>query len=98
MGPKGHGIELHGCTTLGAQTCDLLKMELLAIVQCTAYADVGMVLCNNTFLKFFLDLFSVLSLFRCVFVYVCISVSLSFISPSLWKSLCLQITVVFPYF
>uniref|UniRef100_A0A4W2BPF8 Peptidase A1 domain-containing protein n=1 Tax=Bos indicus x Bos taurus TaxID=30522 RepID=A0A4W2BPF8_BOBOX len=34
VGPKGLGVDLHSCTTLGVQSChDLLKLELLAIVQ-----------------------------------------------------------------
>ena len=33
LGPKGLGVDLHSCTTLGVQSChDLLKLELLAIV------------------------------------------------------------------
>ncbi|KAB0337215.1 hypothetical protein FD754_025306, partial [Muntiacus muntjak] len=33
VGPKGQGVALHGCTTLGTPSCgDLLKMELIAIV------------------------------------------------------------------
>ena len=32
VGPKGQGVDLHYCTTLGTPSCgDLLKMELLAI-------------------------------------------------------------------
>ena len=32
VGPKGLGVDLHSCTTLGVQSChDLLKLELLAI-------------------------------------------------------------------
>ena len=46
------GVDLQSCTTLGAQTCNLLKMELLAIVQCTVNADVGVILGNSTFLGF----------------------------------------------
>ena len=53
VGPKGLGVDLHSCTTLGVQSChDLLKLELLAIAQCTVNADVGVVLWNNTFLHF----------------------------------------------
>ena len=98
MGPKGHGVELHGCTTLGAQTCNLLKMELLAIVRCTAYADVGVVLWNSTFLQFFLDLFSVLSLFQCVFVCLHLCISLIYLPISLEVSVPADNSVVFPYF
>ena len=51
VGPKGLGVDLHSYTTLGVQSChDLLKLELLAIVQCTVNADVGVVLWNSTFL------------------------------------------------
>ena len=53
MGPKGLGVDLHSCTTLGVQSChDLLKLELLAVVQCTVSADAGVVLWNSTFLHF----------------------------------------------
>ena len=45
VGPKGLGVDLHGCTTLGVQSSHaLLKIELLAIVQCTVYAELGVVL------------------------------------------------------
>ena len=74
VGPKGHGIELHGCTTLGVQTCNLLKMELLAIVQCTVNADVGVVLWNSTFLHFIQYVLFFPCLFQCVYAHVCISV------------------------
>ena len=53
MGPKGLGVDLHSCTTLGVQSChDLLKLELLAIVECTVNADVGVILGNSTLLGF----------------------------------------------
>ena len=53
VGPKGLGVDLHSCTTLQVQSChDLLKLELLAIAQCTVNADVGMVLWNSIFLHF----------------------------------------------
>ena len=53
VGPKGLGVDLHSCTTLGLQSShDLLKLELLAGVQCTVSADVGVVLWNNTFPPF----------------------------------------------
>ena len=53
VGPKVLDVDLHSCTTLGVQSChDLLKLELLAIVQCTVNADVGVVLWNSTFLHF----------------------------------------------
>ena len=53
VGPKGLGVDLHSCTTLQVQSChDLLKLELLAIVQSTVNADVGVVLWNSTFLHF----------------------------------------------
>ena len=88
VGPKGHGVELHGCTTLGFQSFhDLLKMQLLATVQCSIYADVGVALWNSTFLHFIQHVLFFPCLLQCVYAYVCISVSLSFISPSLWKSL-----------
>ena len=46
-------VDLHGCTILGVQSYhDLLKMQLLATVQCTVYADVNVVLWNSTFLHF----------------------------------------------
>ena len=48
---------------------------------------------NSSFPQFFLDLFSVLSLLQCVYVYVCISVSPSLMFPSLWTSLWVQISV-----
>ena len=66
---------------------DLLKMQLLTTVQCTVYADVGVLLWNSTFLHFIQHLLFVPCILQCVYVYVCISVSLSFSSPSLWKSL-----------
>ena len=66
---------------------DLLIMQLLTSVQCTVYVDVGVVLCNGTFLHFIQHVLFVPCLLQCVYVYVCISVSLSFTSPSLWKSL-----------
>ena len=32
VGPKGLGVDLHSCTTLGVHSChDLLKLERLAI-------------------------------------------------------------------
>ena len=47
-------VDLHGCTILGVQSYhDLLKMQLLATVQCTVYEDVNVVLWNSTFLHFF---------------------------------------------
>jgi len=96
VGPKGLGVDLHSCTTLRVQSChDLLKLELLAIVQCTVNADVGVVLWNSTFLPFICHVLFVPSLLQCVYVYVCISVSLSFISPSLWKSLCVSLCGAF---
>ena len=56
VGPKGLGVDLHSCTTLRVQSChDLLKLELLAIVQSTVNADVVVcivVLWNSTFLYF----------------------------------------------
>ena len=77
-----------GCTALGVQSCrDLLKMQLLATVQCIIYADVNVVLWNSTFLHFIQYVLFFPCLFQCVYAYVYISVSLSFISPSLWKSL-----------
>ena len=72
---------------LSGSSDDLLKMELLAIVHCTVYADVGVVLWNSTCLDFIQHVLFVPCLLQCVYVYVCISVSLSFTSPSLWKSL-----------
>ena len=51
------------------------------------YTDVGVVLWNSTFLHFIQQVLFVPGLPRCVYDYVCISVSLSFSSPSLWKSL-----------
>ena len=81
-------VNLHGCTILGVQSYhDLLKMQLLATVQCTVYADVNVVLWNSTFLHFIQHFLFVHSLLQCVYAYVCISVTMSFISPSLWKSL-----------
>ena len=81
-------VNLHGCTILGVQSYhDLLKMQLLATVQCTVYADVNVVLWNSTFLHFIQHALFFPGLHQCVYVYVCISVSLSFISPPLWKSL-----------
>ena len=69
---------------LSGSSDDLLKMQLLTAVQCTVYADV---LWNSTFLHFIQHVLFVPCLLQCVYVYVCISVSLSFTSPSLWKSL-----------
>ena len=52
VGPKGLGADL-GCTDLGVPSChDLLKVQILATVQCTAYVDVDVVLWNSTFLHF----------------------------------------------
>ena len=88
MDPKGLGVNLRDCTTLGVHSShDLLKIELLATVQCTVYADVDVVLWNSTFLHFIQHVLFFPHILQCVYVYVCISVSLSFISPSLWKSL-----------
>ena len=66
---------------------DLLKMQLLVTVQCTVYADINMVLWNSTFLHFIQHVLFFPCLLQYVYAYVCISVSLSFISPSLRKSL-----------
>ena len=53
VGPKTLGVDLHSCTTLGVQSCHgLLKLEFLAIVQCTVSVDVGVVLLNSPFLPF----------------------------------------------
>ena len=53
MGPKILDVDLHSCTTLGVQSCHgLLKLEFLAIVQCTVSVDVGVVLGNSTLLGF----------------------------------------------
>ena len=49
--------------------------------------DVDVVLWKSTFLHFIQRVLLFPCLLKCVYVYVCISVSLSFISPSLWKSL-----------
>ena len=49
---------------------DLLKMQLLTTVQCTVYADVGVVLWNGTFLHFIQQVLFVFCLFKCV--YVCV--------------------------
>ena len=88
MGPKVLGVDLHSCTTLGIQSChDLLKMQLLATVQCTVYADIYVVLWNSTFLHFIQHVLFFPCLLKCVYVYAYISVSLSFISPTLWKAL-----------
>ena len=77
-------VHLHGCTILGVQSYhDLLKMQLLATVQCTVYADVYVVLWNSTFLHFIQHVLFFPCLLKCVYVYAYISVSLSFISPSL---------------
>ena len=74
--------------TLENPSCgDLLKMEDLAIVQCTTCTNVCVALWDSSFLPFILGALSVLSLLQCVYVQVCISESLSLISPSLWKSL-----------
>ena len=81
-------VHLHGCTILGVQSYhDLLKMQLLATVQCTVYADVYVVLWNSTFLHFIQHVLIFPYLLQYVYAYVCISVSLSLISLSLWKSL-----------
>ena len=69
---------------LSGSSDDLLKMQLLTTVQCTVYADV---LWSSTFLHFIQHVLFVPCLLQCVYVYVCISVSPSFTSPSLWKSL-----------
>ena len=88
MDPKGLGVNLRDCTTLGVHSShDLLKIELLATVQCTVYADVNVVLWNSTFLHFIQHALLFPCLLQCVYAYVCISASLSFVSPSLWKSL-----------
>ena len=77
-----------GCTNFGVQSCHyLLKMQLLSTVQCSVYADVGVALWNSTFLHFIQHVLFFPCLLQCVYVYVCISVSLSFTSHSLWKSL-----------
>ena len=87
-------VDLHGCTILGVQSChDLLKMQLLATVQCTVYADVDVVLWNSTFLHFIQHVLFFPCLLQCFYAYVFISVSLSFISPSLWKSLGVYISL-----
>ena len=67
-------VDLHGCTILGVQSChDLLKMQLLATVQCTVYADVDVVLWNSTFYI----LFNMSSFFPIYFsVYMPMSASL----------------------
>ena len=54
-----------------------------------------MILRNSTFLHFIQHVLFFPCLLQCVYAYVCISVSLSFISPSLWKSLeCISLSVV----
>ena len=67
-------VDMHGCTILGVQSCrDLLKMQLLATVQCTVYADVDVVLWNSTFYI----LFNMSSFFPVYFsVYMSMSASL----------------------
>ena len=62
-------------------------MQLLATVQCTVYADVDVIVWNSTFLHFIQHVLFFPGLHQCVYIYISISVSLSFISPSLWKSL-----------
>ena len=74
---------------------DQWKLELLTTVQCTVYADVGVLLWNSTFLHFIQHLLFVPCILQCVYVYVCISVSLSFTSPSLWKSLWVYFSLCF---
>ena len=70
-------------------------MQLLETVQCTVYADVDVVLCNSTFLHFDQHVLFFPCQFQCVYAYVCISVSLSFFSPSLWKSLGVYFSLCF---
>ena len=72
---------------------DLLKMQVLEAIQCTVYTDTGVVLWNSTFLHFIQQVLFVPCLLQCAYVYVCISVSLSFTSPSLWKSLCVYLSL-----
>ena len=62
-------------------------MQLLVTVQCTVYADVDVIVWNSTFLHFIQHVLFFPGLHQCVYIYISISVSLSFISPSLWKSL-----------
>ena len=77
---------------LSGSSDDLLKMQLLTTVQCTVYADV---LWSSTFLHFIQHVLFVPCLLQCVYVYVCISVSPSFTSPSLWKSLWVYFSLCF---
>ena len=72
-------------------------MQHLATVQCIVCADADVVLWNSTFLHFIQHVHFYPGLFQCVYAYVCISVSLSFISPSLWKSLRVFLFVLFAF-
>ena len=66
-----------GCTNLGVQSChDLLKIQLLATVQCTVYADVDVVLWNSTFYILFnmSSFFLSISMCICLCLHLCITV------------------------
>ena len=89
VGPKGLGVDLHSCTTLQVQSChDLLKLELLAIVQSTVNADVGVVLGNSTFLGFIWHVLCSLST-SCLCLHLCIIVI--YLSISLEGSECISL-------
>ena len=86
MDPKGLGVGLHGFTTLGVQSWPIenaapYNSSLHSLCRCRCFPV------EYTFIHFIQYVLIVPSLLQCVYVYVCISVSLSFSSLSLWKSL-----------
>ena len=86
MDPKVLGVDLHCCTTLGVQSWPIenatpYNCSVHSLCRCRCFPV------EYPFLHFIQHVLIVPSLLQCVYVYVCISVSLSFSSPSLWKSL-----------
>ena len=92
-------VHLHGCTILGVQSYhDLLKMQLLATVQCTVYADVYVVLWNSTFLHFIQHvLFFPLSTSLCICLCLHLCITVIYLSNSLEGTGSVFLSVLFSF-
>ena len=90
-----------GCTNFGVQSCHyLLKMQLLATVQCTVYEDVDVVLWNSisTFYSTCPLFFLSTSVCICLCLHLCITVICLSITLEVTGSLFLFVLFSFNFF
>ena len=85
VGPKGPGVDLHSCTTLGVQSChDLLKLEPLAIFSAQSMQmkvwSCGIALFYLLFSMFYLACSLSTSVCTCLCLHLCIIIIYLFIS------------------